>query len=75
MATIYDAETAYTLSDGLQGSDVCDEAVLMAKQIAREDNRDVILEDENKLWFISAGTGKIREIDSDEARSLGFRED
>jgi hypothetical protein len=43
MATIYDAETAVTITDGLQGCTVCDEAIISAKSLAKMREEDVIL--------------------------------
>lgn len=71
MATIYDAETANTITDGLQGSSVCDEAILAAKRIAANLDKDVILDDDDGYWLVDTD-GDVREIGAKEAKSIGF---
>ncbi len=51
MATIYDSN-GNTLSEGLQGSDVCDEAINLARQLANERGEAVTLEDDDGEWEI-----------------------
>ena len=45
-ATIYDYETAEYITQGLQSTRVCDEAIQAAKRIAAERGEPVILEDD-----------------------------
>lgn len=54
MATIYTTD-GETLSDGLQGCDACDEAILAAERIAEERGEDVILEDDDGTWLVTPG--------------------
>ena len=53
MAAIYDYQTADTLSDGLQGSKVCDEARRTAQKKAAELGKAVVLEDDDGCWLIN----------------------
>jgi hypothetical protein len=71
MATIYDGETAVTITECLQGSTVCDEAIQAAKRIAADREEDVILDDDDGYWLVSQD-GTVREIEADEAKSIGF---
>ena len=52
MATIYDHEDCYTITDGLQGCDVCDEAIQIAERIADERGKDVLLSDDDGYWVV-----------------------
>ena len=45
-ATIYDYETAEYITQGLQSTLVCDEAIQAAKRIAADRGEPVILEDD-----------------------------
>jgi hypothetical protein len=71
MATIYDAETTNIITEGLQGSDVCNEAINAAKRYAKDRGEDVILDDDDGYWLVSP-EGGVREIEADEARSIEF---
>jgi hypothetical protein len=71
MATIYNAETAVPITQGLQGCMVCDEAIISAKRIAEGRDEDVILEDDDGYWLVSP-SGDVREIGAAEASSMGF---
>lgn len=71
MATIYDAETAVTITEGFQGSSVCDEAIISAKSLAEMREEDVILDDDDGYWLVSPDGG-VREIGAAEAKSIGF---
>jgi hypothetical protein len=57
MAAIYDYETAYTLSDGLQGCNVCDEAIRAAQWTADDRGEDVVLEDDDGVWLVHPADG------------------
>ena len=46
MAAIYNYQTADTISSGLQGCKVCDEAIQAARRIAAERGETVVLEDD-----------------------------
>lgn len=51
MADIYD-QNGEELAVGLQGSSVCDEAILAAKEIAKERGEVVRLEDDDGNWDV-----------------------
>lgn len=53
MATIYRAKNGEHLSEGLQGSSVCDEAMIAAVADAKHLGEDVILEDDDGTWLVS----------------------
>ena len=71
MATIYRASDASIITDGLQGSNVCDEAIQAAQALAAADDEDVILEDDDGYWLISPD-GRGSEVTPSEAKSWGF---
>lgn len=50
-ATIY-SKDGYELATGLQGIDVCDEALRYAREFASERNEDVILDDDDGSWLV-----------------------
>ena len=52
MAEIYDAITGQQITAGLQGCDVCDEALQAAGRIADERGRDVHLDDDDGQWIV-----------------------
>ena len=70
MATIYDSE-AYPITDGLQGSDICDEAIRAALRIAADRDEEVFLEDEDGLWLVEPD-GTVEKVPVRQARSMGF---
>jgi len=51
MANIYDA-AGYSITEGLQGCTVCDEALQIARDIAADRRQPVFLEDDNGDWLI-----------------------
>ena len=54
MATIYYAETGEYCTQGLQGSDVCDEAWQTAERIAADNpEREYVLEDDDGVYLFS----------------------
>jgi hypothetical protein len=73
MAAIYDYETAALITEGLQGSDVCDEAAWAAKRIAKDLGKAVILEDDDGLW-IAGPRGGVRNMTQREKRDGGWIE-
>lgn len=73
MAAIYDYETAALITDGLQGSNVCDEAILATKRIARDLGEAVILEDDDGLWIVRP-RGGVRGMTPREKRDGGWIE-
>lgn len=52
MANIYNMNGEY-ISEGLQGCNVCDEAIQAAKWIAEERDEEVMLEDDDGNWIVS----------------------
>ena len=52
MAAIYDLETGYAITEGLQGCRVCDEAANLAREIARDRNEPVELDDDDSSWIV-----------------------
>lgn len=52
MATIYDASTGDTITEGLQGCERSDEAIRMAQRIAKSRGADVLLEDDDGNWTV-----------------------
>lgn len=45
VVTIYDASNGHVVTDGLQSSTVCDEAIQAARRIAKETRRHLVVED------------------------------
>lgn len=62
VATIYNASTGDTIADGLQSSIVCDQAINMARQIARARRKSVVVEDRpaNQTYRITPAGNRIR---------------
>lgn len=52
MAAIYDTETGDEITVGLQGCNVCDEAINAAKRIADSLGEDVLLVDDDGEWIV-----------------------
>lgn len=52
MASIYDPIDGTVLVEGLQGSDVCDQAWQAARTMAAERGSDVELEDDDGNWLV-----------------------
>ena len=53
MATIEDFYTGDLITDGLQGSTVCDEALQIAKEIAERRDTPVLLgDDDGESWIV-----------------------
>lgn len=53
MAAIYDIETGDTITEGLQGCGMSDEAIQEARFIASERRESVHLDDDDGSWIIS----------------------
>ena len=51
MASIYD-QNGNTITEGLQGCKVCDEAIQAAYRLAAARNEPVILEDDDGTWLV-----------------------
>jgi hypothetical protein len=52
MAAIYEYENGQELTSCLQGSSVCDEAIICAQEFADEQGAPVVLEDDDGVWLI-----------------------
>ena len=52
MAEIYDALTGQQITAGLQGCNMCDEALQVACRIADERGHDVQLDDDDGQWIV-----------------------
>lgn len=63
MAAIYDTN-GEEICDGLQGSEVCDEAIKAAREIAAARNEPVVLYDDDGEWVVHPD-GHCDEVDSD----------
>lgn len=53
MAEIYSYEEGYVIAVGLQGSDVCDDAIDTARRIAADRDERVELHDDDGVWIVS----------------------
>lgn len=66
MAAIYNTLTGNTITEGLQGCTVCDEAFRMAKRMADERGEAVHLSDDDGEWIVhpadAAGERKVEEL-------------
>ena len=62
MSAIYDYETGDEITDGLQGSSVCDEAMKLAVQLARDRLEPVVLVDDDGTWIVHTDGQRQREI-------------
>lgn len=71
MATIYDYQTATTISDGLRGRAVCDEAMQCARELACDRQQPVVLEDDGDFFVVSPD-GAVRQMGERERRSGGW---
>lgn len=52
MAAIYDMDDGSTITEGLQGSNVCDEAMQAARRIAARREETVLLVDDDGHWLV-----------------------
>ena len=52
MAAIYHYQTGDVITEGLPGSEICDEAWRCALEMARERNEPVVLDDDDGCWVI-----------------------
>lgn len=52
MAEIYDTVTGNEITVGLQGCNICDEAIRAAQRIADERGHDVLLVDDDGEWYV-----------------------
>lgn len=52
MSAIYDLETGNTITEGLQGSDVCNTAIQAAQSIAKDRGEPVQLSDDDGDWIV-----------------------
>lgn len=73
MASIYDINTGHEITTGLQGSKVCDQAIICAKQIAVRKRETVILDDDDGEWLVGP-RGGIRRFTKALKRRYGFND-
>ncbi|RJQ46858.1 MAG: hypothetical protein C4534_02090 [Gaiellales bacterium] len=52
MAAVYDHMTGDQITVGLQGSSVCDEAITIARELARDREAPVLLDDDDGEWVV-----------------------
>lgn len=52
MASILDYQTGEYITQGLQGCKTCDEAIQMARRMAAERQKPVVLDDDDGQWVI-----------------------
>lgn len=67
MAAVYNKNGEY-ITQGLQGSSVCDEALIAAREIAASHNEDVVLHDDDGYWLVSPDG----EVTAVTAKEIGF---
>jgi hypothetical protein len=73
MASLYDLNSGHTITEGLQGCNVCDEALNIAKRTAAETRRSVLLEDDDGEWIVGP-SGRIRKMTPALQRRYGFNQ-
>ena len=66
MATIYNLDYEH-ISEGLQGSSICDEAIDAARAIAFERNEEVVLEDDDGCWIVRPDGSSVEHVIVDSA--------
>lgn len=74
-AAIYDAETGDTITEGLQGCHVCDEAIQTARRIAAERDEPVHLTDDDGEWLVKPDGSRDKVSDSGRSRVSGAMSD
>lgn len=52
MAEVFDYETGAPMTAGLQGCKVCDEALIAARNIAKDHGKPVLLVDDDGEWIV-----------------------
>lgn len=74
MATIYSTKTNDTITTGLQSGIRCDEAIIVARRIARERNETVILDDpeDGGEFLVGPRGGRPRKLTAKLKRKMGF---
>lgn len=73
MASIYSPSTD-THHPGLQGSRVCDAAIVAARAMARQQGADVVLYDDDGVWRVGP-TGPAVEMDAADLAAMGLSDD
>jgi hypothetical protein len=53
MASILNYQTGEYITQGLQGSNSCDEAIQMATRMANERQEPVVLDDDDGQWVVN----------------------
>lgn len=77
MSTIYDwapGSDGMPLTDGIQGSSVCDAAIDTALRLAAARGTQVLLEDDDGWWIVHP-KGGVEEATRDMLRSCGMIDD
>jgi hypothetical protein len=71
MASVYDLATGHTITEGLQGCRVCDQAIQVAADLAKIHNKTVILDDDDGEWLVGP-RGRVRKFTAGLKRRYGF---
>lgn len=71
MAALYDLISGHTITAGVQGSNACDAAIRMAKSIAKDSRRTVMLDDDDGEWLVGP-SGRVRRFTPALKRRYGF---
>jgi len=71
MASLFDLRSGHTITEGLQGSSVCNDALRIARARAKESKRSVLLEDDDGDWIVGP-RGGIRKMTPALKRRYGF---
>ncbi len=71
-ATVYSVRTGETITAGLPSLCQSDEALIVARRIAREKREQVILDDENQGELLVGPRGGLRKFTTGLKRKLGF---
>jgi hypothetical protein len=75
MASVYDYETGQTMTEGLQGCNVCDEAILTAQSMADNKGESVELWDDDGRWLVHPASEDGSREDADFLGELPARQD
>ena len=73
MASLFDLLSGHTITEGLQGSDICNDALRTARAIAKETKRSVLLDDDDCEWIVGP-RGGIRKMTPALQRRYGFNQ-
>lgn len=73
MAAIYSTTDNDTITEGLQGSNTCDQAINMAREEASERGETVHLKDDDGEWLVGP-RGGVRKLTPALRRKYGMEE-